>query len=85
MDDHTDCDKKKIIRIMTKKVDEGKLNDIFILAVLDKCLPCDFSSSLKYDCRNIFSAQADQTSMLQRGQCEKKNQNHQGVPQPCLE
>ena len=23
--------------------------------------------------------------MLQRRQCEKKNQNHQGVPQPCLE
>ena len=49
MDDHTDRDNKKIIRMMTKLT---RIN-IFTLAVLDKCFPCDFSSSLKYDCRNI--------------------------------
>ena len=33
----------------------------------------------------IFLDQACKTSPLQRRQCQKKNQNHQGVPQPCLE
>ena len=60
------------------------------VAVLDECPHYYFCpSSLKYHCWRssslIFLDQVCETSPLQRGQCEKKNENHQGVPQPCLE